>query len=488
MKTIIEYIAEYASSDGHKTRPALIDARESLSYEELWERIRRYSALLRKNGVKAGDHVLIRCTQDVSYLTAIFSVQLLGAVSVPLEKDASEPRIREIAADTGAGLLLDRKAGFPGLSFVELPSAATDPEEPLNVTAFPDADAVAEILFSTGTTGKSKGIVITHRNNIALAENITEGVQMSRENVELIPMPLSHSHGYRRSLANLYFGNTVIIIGGVMAVNLMFDMMEKYRVSAIDLAPTLLSIIFRLSGDRIGKYADRLDYIQLGSAPLVEEDKQRLRKLLPNTRLYNFYGSTEAGCSCILNFQDGIERPHCIGKATRNASFIFVDKERKEVCSDKDHPAFLATAGGQNMKEYFHAPELTASVMKDGYIYTNDLGYMDEEGYIYCLGREDDVINYAGIKISPDEIEKEAMKFPGVKDAACVPMKDKTYGQVPKLFLSLKEDCADFSEKACLDFLKGVLDGNKIPKKIAVIELIPRTANGKLQRKKLLEL
>ncbi|MBP5608424.1 MAG: acyl--CoA ligase [Lachnospiraceae bacterium] len=488
MKTILEYIAEYAADASRADKPALVDVNECLSYSCLFGRIQEYAAKLSRNGVKKGDYVLIRCTQDAACLTAVFAVQYAGAVIVPLEKDAGSVRISEIIADTHAVLYIDNRETDIELKQLMMPGAEDDAAFDLSNAVFPDPEDVSEVLFSTGTTGRSKGIVITHANNIALAENITEGVKMRRDNVELIPMPLSHSHGYRRSLADLYYGNTVIIIGGVMVVNTMFKMMDEYRVTAIDLAPALLSIIFKLSKDRLGDYRDRLDYIQLGSAPLVEEDKQRLRRLLPHTRLYNFYGSTEAGCSCILDFQDDVIRPHCIGKATKNARFIFTDENRNRVEADEEHPAFLATGGAQNMREYFHEPELTAQTMKDGYIYTNDLGYIDHEGYIYCLGRQDDVINFAGVKISPDEIEQEAVKFEGVKDAACVPVADKTYGQVPKLFVSLKEGCEDFSEKDCLESLKGRLDANKVPKYIVVIDEIPRTGNGKIQRKKLIDL
>lgn len=487
MKTILNYIAGYASEPEYGDRFALIDDREELSYAKLWNRIVNYADDLKKRGVKKGDCVLIRCTQNCAYLTSIFAVQYLGAVCVPLEKDAGYARIEEIQAETGAKYCIDHGEGFKDCVMLKQPDQSFDEVAAYKEFSFPDVDDVAEILYSTGTTGKSKGIVLTHGNNIALAENITEGVEMGRNNMEVIPMPLSHSHGYRRALANLYYGNTVIIIGGITVVKRLFDMLDKYNVTALDLAPSLLSMIFDRSGDKIGDYSGQLDYVQLGSAPLTEEDKTHLRGLLPNTRLYNFYGSTESGCSCILNFQDDKIRPQCIGKATKNAEFVFVDDDRKPADADRDHPAFIATAGAQNMKEYYKAPELTASVMRDGYIYTNDLGYMDDEGYIYCLGRADDVINYSGIKISPEEIECEAVKYPGIRDAACVPMADKTYGQVPKLYVSLEDNETGFSDTDCLEFLKTRLDRNKIPKLIEIIPEIPRTSNGKLQRKKLID-
>ena len=129
---------------------------------------------------------------------------------------------------------------------------------------FPAGGDVAEILFSTGTTGKSKGIVLTHTNDTALAENVMFGVRMKTDNVEIVPMPLSHSHGLRRTYANLVNGSSVVFADGVTLLKKVFDLMDTYGVTAMDLSPSMLSIIFKLSKDRLGDYADRLDYIQLG--------------------------------------------------------------------------------------------------------------------------------------------------------------------------------------------------------------------------------
>ena len=196
--------------------------------------------------------------------------------------------------------------------------------------SFPEGEDVAEILFSTGTTGKSKGIVLTHTNDTALAENVICGVSMKPDNVELVPMPLSHSHGLRRTYANLVNGSSVVFADGVTLLKKVFNLMDTYRVTAMDLSPSMLSIIFKLSKDRLGDYAHILDYIQLGSAPLPEEDKVHLSRILPRTRLYNFYGSTEAGCSCLLDFNSMSGKPGCIGKPARNARFIVVDKDRRK--------------------------------------------------------------------------------------------------------------------------------------------------------------
>ena len=137
-----------------------------------------------------------------------------------------------------------------------------------------------------------------------------------------------------------------------------------------------------------------------------------------------------------------------------------------------------------NMRGYFKQPELTAQAMQDGFVYTKDLGYISQDGYVYVLGRADDIINFKGIKIAPEEIEETARSYRKVVDCACVPLPDKDAGQVPKLFISVKNP-DKFDRKEFYAFLVENLDKNKVPKEVEIIDEIPRSANGKLQRAKL---
>ena len=489
MNSICEALALYASDHFYTGKACLIDYQKKYTYAEAEDRIRAFAASLQDLGYPPHTPVMIRCTQDCAYILSLLAVQLAGYVSVPLEKAASTNRIHEIMTDTGSRLYIGPSdPGLPNVRFIDIQDIDRVSSVPAQRSFTPvQQQDIAEILFSTGTTGKPKGIVITHGNNISNAENVIYGVNMKPDNRELIPMPLSHSHGLRRVYANLYNGSTAVIINGVTLIRQMFDMIEAHQVTSLDLAPSILSIILRLSKNKLHDYADQIDYIQLGSAPLPEGDKNRLMELLPDTRLYNFYGSTESGCSCILDFQHDQDRPNCVGKPTVNASFIFVDENRNEIRATMENPGYIATSGPMNMKEYLNAPDLTASVCENGYIYTKDLGYRDEDGYICCLGRKDDIINCGGIKISPEEIETEALKYPSIKDCACIPVPDKMQGQAPKLFITLAVNAEEYSSSDFRKFLKHNLDGNKVPKKIEITDQIPRTSNGKIQRKKLMQ-
>ena len=486
--SIVENVAAYSCSQPDKL--CLADNSQSVTYQQFWQRIFGLSQKLSELGIKKGSCVVVECNQSVNYMTWELAIHLLKGVFVPLEKNAALDRISEIIESVDAKLYVGKKQLFDTLPYLCIDDAAnyavTAPPS-LDDLEFPSEEDTSEILFSTGTTGKSKGIELTHGNDVALAENVICGVKMKKNNVELIPMPLSHSHGLRRTYGNLVNGSSVVFIEGVTLLKKMFNMIEEYGVTSMDLSPSSLSIIFKLSKDQLGNYADQLDYIQLGSAPLPEEDKLHLSRILPNTRLYNFYGSTEAGCSCLLDFNATSGKPGCIGKPAKNARFIVVDENRGEIQSSAENLGFLASAGSINMRGYWKEPELTAETMENGFIYTKDLGYIDEEGFIYMLGRKDDVINYGGIKISPEEIESAVLKHPNIADCACIPVKDQLTGQAPKLFITLS-DASAYEQKELKNFLAENLDASKQPKYIEVIDEIPRTFNGKIQRKKLIAL
>lgn len=510
-KSIVENLAHNAIKN--PDRLCMADEKQALTYKEVWDSICGLAMELDKLGVGHKKCVVVECNQSVDYMICEFAIQLLKGIFVPLERNAALNRILEIAGETEAVLhigvkpvseLSDSKIAAKrfiphmhiGSATDFMPGKEKDGVyrgsiEDLSIIDFPDSDDVSEILFSTGTTGKSKGIVLTHGSNVAIAENVCTGVGMKPDNVELIPMPTSHSHGLRRTYGNIVNGSSVVFVDGIMLLKKVFKMMDDYGVTSMDLSPSMLGIIFKLSGDRLGDYADVLDYIQLGSAPLSDKDKAHLSTILPNTRLYNFYGSTEAGCSCLMDFNeaatDGNPRAGgCIGKPAVNAQFIVVDEDRREIQSSIDNPGFLASKGKINMKEYFKAPELTREAMPDGdYIYTKDLGYIDEDGYIYMLGRKDDVINYGGVKISPEEIESMVIRSDMIADCACVPVDDPLTGQAPKLFIVLDGN-QEYDAKAFKVFLSEVLDANKQPKYIEIIDEIPRTFNGKIKRKDLI--
>lgn len=483
-KSIVEAVFSYAQT--HPDKLCLADENRAVTYAEYKNEICSMAALLKKLGIKKDKKVVAEASQTVEFLALELAVQLLGGVFVPVEHNCAAEKILRIADICEADLIITAKeapaeGGQTHYNMSEFREAVTG-LMPLRDYRFPEKDDISELLFSTGTTGKEKGIIITHGNNIALAENVIYAVALQQDNVELIPSPMNHSHGLRRYYANMYKGASVVLISSVMNVLGFFRMMDTYKVNSIDLVPTALSVLLRLSKGKLGEYKDILRYIQLGSAPLADSDKNTVCSLLPHTHLYNFYGSTESGCICIYDFNDGKDKPNCIGKPTHNAKILIVDEERQEIISSAENTGLLASFGPMNTQGYWKDEEETSKALKEGIIYSNDEAYTDEDGDIILLGRKGDVINVGGNKVSPDEIEDIAKKHPDIADCGCIGVKDEMRGSQPKLYVKMKQG-RSFDSVSIRDFIADRLEPYKVPEQIEEIDEIPRSFNGKLLRR-----
>ena len=483
--SIVEAVLHYAEATPDKL--CLADDSGKVTYKEYAEKILRYAAVLHKRQLAKGDAVVVEACQTIDYLAIELALQLIGAVFVPVEHNCAVDKIRGFGQRAHAkGVIACAENDYEVEVFFTFDSINAEAEngELYSVSALPAASDVSEILFSTGTTGKEKGIVLTHANDIALAGNVINGVEMEKDNVEMIPSPMNHSHGLRRYYANMFNGCTVVVLGSVMNVGLFFSNIDSYGVNSMDLVPTALSLLLKLTKDKLGEYKDRLRYCQFGAAPMMESDRKRICELLPNTRLYNFYGSTESGCICIYNFNRPDHKKNCIGRPACNAEIVIVDDDRNPIKSGENNTGLLSSKGGMNMLGYWEDEEETAKAMQDGIVYSNDIAYYDPDGDIILLGRKGDVINVGGNKVSPDEIEDIAKKCPGIADCGVIPIPDSFKGNVPKLIVQM-ENGAEFNPIDIRNFLAKSLEPYKVPAVIQQIDKIPRSFNGKLLRKEL---
>lgn len=480
--SIFEIVFENAKKVPQKL--CLADEESAYTYSEYLSLVSKFSSLLSSMDIKKGDAVVVEASQTVKYLAFALGLQAIGGVFVPLERGCAQSKIESVAKTAEAKLIVTNSGDDGSLSLDGLFEKAKGEKE-FEYSSFPKKDDICELLFSTGTTGKEKGIIVINENNIALAENVMNGVEMKEDNVELIPSPLNHSHALRRYYGNMLCSASVVLSSGVMNLLGFFKLIEKYGVNSIDLVPTALTILLRLSKGKLGEYKDVIRYVELGAAPLMQADKDKLKALLPNTRLYNFYGCTESGCIAIYNFNDSNDKSGCIGKPTCNAKIFAVDDDRNELKeTSREKTGLLASVGRMNMIGYWKDEEETAAALQNGVVYTNDEIYFDEDGDIILLGRRGDVINVAGNKVSPDEIENLAKKIDGVADCGCIPVPDDVKGHVPKLFVEMKPG-AVFNAAAIRESLSKSTEPYKVPKYIVEIDKIPRTFNGKLIRRKL---
>jgi len=484
MDTILHYIQKYA-----QTQPdtmAVCELRKSVTYKEYWSSIRKTAGVLMGMGIRKGDHVMLRCTQNIDYLIVFSALQYMQALVIPVEKSTSAERVLEIGERVDSECLIsDKEAdGISSIKIKDIIARAKDADEA--DLELPGENDRSMLLFTTGTTGSSKGVVMLHRGEVGIAGNVIEGTSMKKGNVEIIPMPLNHSFGIRRYQSDMVNGGTVCLMDGMVFIGTLWKLVEKYGATSMAISPASLGMIFHLSDERIADYADQLDYIQIGSAPLAEADKEKLLRLLPDTRLYNFYGSSEAGCACILEFSGNGNKTGCIGRPTVNSIVRFTDDAGNVVENGSpEAPALLSWGGSIVMEGYYNDPDLTAETLVGGYVRTKDLAYLDEDGDCILVGRADDVINYGGSKISPAEIENLALGYEYIDDVAFTSISDPITGELPVILVIQKDgyDEAEFER-----FLTDRLESYKLPRKYIYVDNIPKTFKGSVLRKEVRKL
>ncbi|MCR5324435.1 MAG: acyl--CoA ligase [Lachnospiraceae bacterium] len=511
MESIVEALSIYAKE--RPDRVAVIADDEQITYAELWKEVQGFAEYLRKQGFPKGSRITVKAEHSIWFAVSCFGIHLSGNVHVPMEKTIGIEGIRNIAQQLDASLIIsnigagedgyfsaengndgdkvsenstenETLKAFPCISSGKVREIARENYREGLEFDFPTFDMTCDIMFTTGTTGKSKGVMESHRAVVAVSENVQYGADIPKDNIYLVPAPINHASALRKLYVSILTGTTVVLLDGFTDVKKFFAYIDKYHVTSILMPPAAVHMILLLAAKELGKYSDQLHHIHTGSAAFPETDKEKLCEILPHTRLYFAYGSSEAGCVSMYDYSANRGLISCVGKPNKNANIFIVNENHDPIKSSKTEQGLIAISGGMVMQGYFNEPELTAQVLKDGVVYTNDIGYIDDEGYVYMLGRQGDVINLGGLKIAPTEVENVVLRFPGISECACFASEDRMGRTLPKLNVVMKKGC-ELDSAGLKAHLQKHLEAFKIPKQIEVVEELPKTSNGKLDRKKL---
>ena len=482
--SVEEYLYVHAVETPEKI--AVVAGERRISYRALYGMALAFCGELKKSGVSKGDIVVTRAAQNADYVVTWLAVHLAGGVVASLEKNMPLSGVEKAAARVGAKFILAKEGERPeglwkNLYFADV--ASIEPGAAPSPVQFPSAEDSAEILFTTGTTGDSKGVELTHKALVATAENLICGCGYRPDTFLIVPGPLNHANAVRKLFTTIVNGSTVCLLNGMSDIHGFFRALDDpLGVKACCLPPAAIRTLFVLTGDRIGAYSGKIDFIESASAPLPESDKSRLCQLLPKAKLINNYGSSEAASVCMYDYGRHPGKKGCVGKEMPNSRVIIVDDEHKEINSDREHTGLIACIGDVNMKGYVNDPVLTREVLADGVVYTNDIGYKDAEGFIYIAGRKGDVINVGGIKVSPSEVEEAALACEGIDDCICIAVEDQITGQALKL-LMVPHPGFSLEARMIRGFLSSRLEAAKVPRLYEQVEKIEKTYNGKADRK-----
>lgn len=453
--------------------PAVMADDGELSYKELFAYMLGFAELLAKKGAKSGDKVVIRCHQNIAYVVAVLGTQLAGCTIVPIEADISQNRLDEIKNDIGGFFYFDE------YSLDDFTKVSDSKVLNFSENSLPDDDNVSVIFYTTGTTGKPKGIMLTFDSEYAGFENIIGAVNNTKNTRLITPNPLNHCFAIRRLCANLICGGCTAIIKGVLPIENFKNALDRWNINSIAFNPNIMNILMQNSNLDLKECFKDFIYMEFSNSALHDSMVDEIKKIAPKCNIYNVYGSSEFAVSIACNKAKDSHKG-CIGEPTKNTQAFIVDDNGNEL---KDgEKGYLALKGKTLMKGYVGDENATKSVVNDKGMYvTQDICYKND-GFIYFVGRDSDVINIGGLKIGPDEIEDIANTHPLVIKSACVPKAHKLAGQVPVVFLETKEG---FSIDEFYTFLRPRLQNYQFPKEVIIIEQIPLTYNGKINRKEL---
>ncbi len=479
MKTILEKV--YENSLKYPDRLAAVCEDEEIRYSDLWNKVKNFAGYLKKQGISKGDKVIAQGVYTTWYVVACYATHLCGAVFVPVDKNASNEALNDISDTVDAACIIAKqelKTQCVTVLYSDMEQICQNDAD-IDIT-FPDMDSCADIMFTTGTTGTPKGVVLTHKNISVTALTRVHELNIRPDNVGITFVPLNHVAPMRELYLNGYNGSTVIFLDGVLKLKKMFQYMEKYGVTSLYVPPSGISVISQFSGTGLSAFANQIDYVYTGSSSMNEVQQLYMKEQLPNTRLYFSYGTSENGVVSLHRYYRDIKDISCVGKTCEGVLVKIVDENNAEL--PQGEVGAVTIKSDMNFKEYYNRPELTENVYRDGYFISNDAGYFDEEGFLYILGRKDDMINIGGLKVYPTEIEDAASKVEGVEDCICIPIEDKITGQATKLIVK-KRDGADCTAQSIRTAMVGKIDSYKLPKLIEFADVIERTSNGKLNRK-----
>jgi len=441
-----EYIAVWANE--HPDKLAVIDKDQTLTYSQLLQQVEARKRQLAADGLREGMAMPLAATTDADFLISYFAAHLLGAAVAPLAPQTSNIKLQT--------------------SNIKL--------------------QISDLLFTTGTTGKSKGVMLSHDAILADADNLVHAHGFTPDLTFILTGPLNHLGSLSKIWPTLMIGATLHIVESIKDPNPFFQAIDRAPGKvATFLVPANIKMLLTFSKKQLEQRAAKIDFLETGAAPISEADIHELCNTLPTTRLFNTYASTETGIVCTYNFNPQSSMfnvqcsmfnvqcsmfnvQSCVGKPMKNSS-VFITPDGTVACKGKTL-----------MTGYYNDDDLTREVLRDGVVYTHDQGYIDESGCLHLAGRTDDIINVGGYKVNPIEVENTALTCPFVADCVCVPAPHPVLGTTLHLIV-VTRDNEPLDKRALATFLASKLDHYKLPQRFSQTDKLKRTFNGKLDRK-----
>ncbi|MCM3239586.1 o-succinylbenzoate--CoA ligase [Heyndrickxia oleronia] len=490
MKGIAYWIEKWAYT--HPDRTAVITDNEKVSYKQLDRMIASAAQRIQeKLQGRKGERIAILSHNRLEYIVLLFAIAKAECVAVPLNIRLSAKELIFQLNDSGSKILYAEKdnaefatslveqSELEHLAFME--EVCEETQTSFAFERMIDEEAPYIICYTSGTTGKPKGAVLTQSNIFWNAVNNKLAIDLTSEDHCIVLLPLFHIGGIGLFAFPALFSGGTIVIPGKFDPEKTLAMIEKYKVTVVMGVPTIHQALLTSPSFNTTNLST-VRWFYNGGAPCPREliDAYFDRGFL----FGQGFGMTETSPTLfMLSKEDAPRKRGSIGKPVLFSEYKLLDSEGKEV--EKGAVGELAVRGPNIMKEYWNRADATKDALKDGWLLTGDLAKTDDEGFLFIIGRKKEMIISGGENIYPLEVEQVISQMEGIAEVAVVGNADPLWGEVPAAFI-VKENGSALTEEAVIQYCQGNLAKYKIPKQVTFLNEMPKNATGKIQKTKLI--
>ncbi|HEV2268342.1 MAG TPA: class I adenylate-forming enzyme family protein [Steroidobacteraceae bacterium] len=493
------------SAAAARQRTALIADGQSHTFGDLLDASQRLAGALRARGIHRGDRVAIQLENSWECAAAIYGTLIAGAVFVLINPQTKAGKLEFILRDCGARALIAESAleqvylealrGLDQIPVVLCSGQCASPAESLAAAmaaapAFAGPAAaipldLAAIIYTSGSTGTPKGVMQTHQAMVFAVGSLIQYLRLTPDERILCVLPLSFDYGLYQLLMAVALGACVVLERSFTFLGQVLGRMRDERITVFPGVPTIFATLLA-AHQRSPLHFSGVTRVTNTAAALPDEFAGRLREIFPNALLYKMYGLTECKRVSYLEPEFFDTKPGSVGKAIPGTEVYLLSAEGKPV--PPGEIGVLYVRGPHVMAGYWNRPDLTDEMLKPGklpgerVLCTHDLFRMDDEGYLYFVGRTDDIIKTRGEKVSPVEVENALHRIPGVREAAVVGVPDPLLGEAIRAYVVV-DPAAGSTVQSLRTDSSAFLEPYMVPTQVILCESLPRNPNGKVNKR-----
>lgn len=501
-----------ASAERSPEKEAIVHGSQRLSYLELARKVSGLAMGLSRSGIKRGDRVGVYLEASVPQVIAIFGISQAGGAFVPINAVLFADQVAHIAKDSGITALIttrtklaalsDALPQIPSLQFIVVAEEGETPDTSIPLHGFEElcelpplmsnehsiSKDLAAILYTSGSTGKPKGVMLSHTNVMAGATIVSTYLGITHRERILAVLPFSFDAGLNQLTTAIQQGATIVLIHFTFAREIVQALLQE-RITGLAGVPTVWSLLVQPNSTLAKQPLPHLRYITNTGGAMPQPVLATLRKLLPSTQIVLMYGLTEAFRSTYLSPEELDRRPTSMGRAIPDCE-ILVLNDRGGLCKPGEIGE-LVHRGPTVSMGYWGRPDDTNRVLRPNPLlppelgdcervcYSGDLVRMDEDGFLYYVGRRDTMIKSSGYRISPTEVEEALFSSGKVRHAAVIGIPDEMLGQVIKAFV-VPRDGDPVDPDALIEHCTQKLPRYMVPRKVEGLAEMPKTSSGKV--------